>query len=218
MGSRGSSSGVQPKSFNGARDANRFFGSTSGKWRQWWNGLEQDEQSAIMAYTGSAYGGINRFLRHGGASSPTLQRRINGISDALNKSELRKDIVVYRGTTKSFFAGKDHSLEELQEMGKYKISFVDKGFSSAAVTEGRAWKHKGYILEIHVPKGKGRGSWVDPISQNRGEQEFLLQKNMMYTITGARMSDDGHTPIVSVKVNTKWNGGQNAVKKVTKVG
>ena len=56
---------------------------------------------------------------------------------------------------------------------------TDKGFMSSAVTEADAWF--GVKYKIYVPKGVS-GMYVDPISRNSGEREFLFNADTQFIV------------------------------------
>ena len=80
----------------------------------------------------------------------------------------------------------------------------DKGIMSTAVTAGAMWDKSGGNIgyEIEVPKGRGRGFFVDPISAHHGEQEFTLKPGTHFKITGAYTDTHGNV-ICKLRVLTK---------------
>lgn len=195
MGGRGANGIGNAVSFSSKREANTFFGVNKGDFKDWVNNLSGKEQTALDSYTVSGYAQINRTLRNDGYSKAPqhIQNSIDEIKNAISRFELKQDIVVYRGVDDNFLGG-NYSSKDIQTtlIGK---TITDKAFSSCSVLRKGAFDRP-YVLEIRVPRGKGRGAYIDPISTGKGEGEFLLQMNTSFKITGAR--DDGKKIVVQV--------------------
>ena len=165
------------------------FDSSYQNWRKQINSSEKNE---IEEYTGSGYVSINGVLRE--TSNPPSQvkdsylARADNISSALSKFELNDNIVVFRGVNLDAFglSGGDDMFSTATEKGMKALvgtTFVDKGFMSTSAVKSAAFNSKDARISINVPKGKGRGAWVKPLSTYSYENEFLLQKGSGLKIT-----------------------------------
>ena len=178
------------KKFSSASDANKFWGVgvNGSDWQNWKDNLNGREKGGITRYTGSWYGSMNNHLRLGDSASADVLKAIDGTRSAIAKANLNQDIVVYRGCSSKIFGG-NKSIAELKAMANNNEVLHDKGFGSSAITMDKAWGSKGYVMEIHVPAGQGRGQWVAPMSSHTHEDEYLIHDNAHYIVTGARMEN-----------------------------
>lgn len=188
------------KQFTGANDANKFFGVgvKGSDWQNWKDNLTGREQGGITRYTGSWYGSMNNHLRLGAPATADVLKAIDGTRSAIAKATLNQDIVVYRGCSSKIFGG-NKSLAELQAMAKNGAYLTDAGFGSSAITMDKAWGSKGYVLEIRVPAGQGRGQWVAPMSSHKSEDEYLIHDSAIYKMVSARMEQGKKVVVVEMK-------------------
>lgn len=136
------------------------------------------EQSALKAYTGSAYSEINGALRNGKAASPTTQARINAIDKAFTKSVAKTDVVLMRGLAPA--AVNKYIAEGNFAVGK---TMIDKGYASTTSNYGTAkgFSQGGYQMVIRVKKGQAVAP-LEQLSKYSGEKEFLLPRNTAFQI------------------------------------
>ena len=188
-GGGGSKSVVVYKEMNAQYEADSLFADSYDNWGHQIDGSEKDE---IQNYTGSAYVSINEILRE--ISNPPSQvkdsylAKADSISSAISKFELTENIVTYRGVNLDAFglSGGDDMFSTATEKGMKALvgtTFVDKGFMSTSAVKSSAFNSKDARISINVPKGKGRGAWVKPLSIYTHENEFLLQKGSGLKIT-----------------------------------
>lgn len=166
-----------------------------GKWDQ---ETTSQETVAIMNYCGPDYSGINGLLRHemtenqvklwDNTGTSKIADMITNMDSAISKFELPEDIKVFRTC-------ENDVLEKLE--AKIGSTFHDDGFVSTSVV--REKQASGNIfMEISVPKGKGVGAWVSPISGKPEEYEFLLNRGTDFTVTD--ISRDGVDTVIKMKV------------------
>ena len=89
----------------------------------------------------------------------------------------------------------DGYLPILQELKAMQGAIVrDNGIMSTAVTRSGAWSSSGGNIgyEVSIPKGRGRGIFIDPISEYSGEQEFMVARGTEFKITGAYKDTHGN--------------------------
>lgn len=190
----------------GNKESYKYFGVgvDGSPYENWVKGLSDDEVKGIAVYTGSYYQDINEYLRGvdykgnpNGKSYDTLAKdaqtsnkakklldAVNNIDTALKSGrfELQEDIITYRGSSTKFFNGLTNvnSIDDLQKFIGAKIT--DEGIGSSAASKRKAWS-KSCLIEMKFPKGKKvNGAYVDPISSNSGEDEFLIGRNAQYRI------------------------------------
>lgn len=199
-GGGGGASTVVYSTFNTENEADTAFGASYQQWRKQINSSEKNE---IEGYTGSGYVAINGVLR--GKVNPTPEAKLayleeaKQVSSALSKFELNDNIVVFRGVQLDAFGlvGGSKIFSAETEKGMKALvgtTFVDKGFMSTSAVKSSAFNSKDARISINVPKGKGRGAWVKPLSIYSHENEFLLQKGSGLKITKVEKVD-GHWEI-----------------------
>ena len=88
----------------------------------------------------------------------------------------RSEIMTIRGMNGSPFRDLDNITPN--DVGK---SYTVPNYFSTSPGGGE-FKGKNHILHILVPKGKGLGAYVAPISEFPVEREFLLKRNGRYLI------------------------------------
>ena len=211
MGGRGTSSGVggSSRSFNTMNQANDFFGvgQGDGMFPEWERAVPDDEKESAILYTKQAYIPMNKLLREGEAAfqkwlethhdsyfhgdAALIREHAARIERAMDKFNLTENITVWRGGSNRLVGGAT-TVEELKAMVGSVVH--DNGVMSTAVTRGGMWdksggKNIGY--EIEVPKGRGRGVFIDPVSAHKGEQEFMVRPGTKFKITGAYTDTHG---------------------------
>ena len=182
MAKRGGASG---KSSGGGARANRkevttdykevtndkIFDKAASDWRGEMTG---DEHDIVVSYTDTFYSRVNYDLRWDNYED--FGEEISLLDSAISKFNLTNDIVVFRGVSKSAFGGSPPQVGSV---------ISDKAFLSTTVSKTTAQSFgNGYVLKINVPKGKGKGAYVDSISYHKGEREFLMPRNTKLKITG----------------------------------
>lgn len=184
---------------NPSRSGKRNTPQDSEYWiENWTDKLTMAETEAIEEYTGSLYQVINPPMYTYGESivSPRRFMAINvkqyeAIDSAIAKAENKTEIIAKRGMNGSPF--KD--LKEITDADVGKSYTVPNYFSTS--TGGDEFSGE-YTLHILIPKGKGIGAYVDPISKNQGETEFLIKRNARYLIE--KVSDNGRKKHVWLRV------------------
>ena len=165
---------------------------------RWISSLTDDEQWSITNYCGEDFADINNYLR--GKIKPKKNRKseldetIQNIDSAINKFELTENIQVERGVgtgiidrlTEKYNVSKD----ELQNLIGKVIS--EPGYSSTtALCGGLVANNHPVIMQINVPKGMGRGAYVNSLAGlfQDDEYEFLLKRNASFTIADINQED-----------------------------
>ena len=151
--------------------------------KEWISRLTEDESEVVRRYTGSLYDHLNPPLYTYGDEIESPQRFLatdvknyEALDKAIAKAENKTEIMAIRGMNGSPF--KD--LEEITPEDVGKSYTVPNYFSTS--TGGSQFRGKDHVLHILVPKGKGLGAYVAPISEYPNEREFLLKRNGRYLI------------------------------------
>lgn len=154
--------------------------SMFGKWR---DGLTMEQERAINNYSGDDYSGINGYLRHemtkkqveswDALSNMPLSEMIRNIDDALDEFELDAPIKVFRTC-------ENDVLRNLNlDVG---AKFRDDGFVSTSVLNKKVASGN-IVMEINIPKGKGHGAWINPLSGAEDEEwEYLLPRGSEFKV------------------------------------
>ena len=157
-------------------DAEQWHLAHSFDWDRWRNLLNDLERRGIIDYTGHWFSTINTNLREGKPSSAEVQQRIDGATSGLSKWVAAQDVITFRGAnyhwTANLLGGTEAQLSDPAFLrSKIGKMVTDKGFMSAGTHEDSAWAADvRYTILTH--KGVN-GMYVDSISRNPGEYEFL---------------------------------------------
>lgn len=190
-------------------DARSFFGveRANGMYQQWVRSITPQERDALEAYTGdNIYDKINAALRDDEEEfesiDPRLLRQIESIDRAIAKFDLKKSVTVYRWSTNDLVGGLN-TAEAINK--KLKGRYVqDEGFVSTTAVSGQEFN--GNIkYKIMVPRGKGRGAFIAPLSQYEGESEFVINRGTYFKVNGATTNKRGEITVELLVVDKpKW--------------
>lgn len=164
---------------------------TDGKYGEFMRELTAEEKKSVKHYSGTGHMDMNRYLRQGilrdenNPMNTDIFDQIADIENVMANYELKNPIKVYRRMGR-----------ELEQMYNFEdligATINDKGFTSSMVIDDFIYNTRPIKWEIKIPAGKGRGAYIDELSQYKGhEAEFLIKKDGNYLITGMR---DGVMP------------------------
>lgn len=150
--------------------------------------MTEDSRGAIDAYTGDAYVDLNDWLRTGMEDEDDWLESLTADIDAgIASFDLKQDISVLRGTSTGVL--KDLGLHVDNIVGEklwdpaYLSSTLAKSvandFADIAVSNSGGRR---VFLQLDIPAGKGRGAFVDSISANSGELEFLIKRDAQFEV------------------------------------
>ncbi len=154
----------------------------------WASSLTEDQRGAIDAYTGDIYAELNGWLRSGMESEDDwLESLTSDIDSALASFTLSQDISVLRGTSTEVL--KELGLTVDKAVGKtlwdpaYLSSTIAKSVADdfADMAVGTSGGQRVFI-QFDIPAGEGRGAFVDSISANSGELEFLIRRDAQFEV------------------------------------
>ena len=158
--------------------------------------LNDNEKKAFNKYTMEGYYDINRILTFPDKKDIDLisyrnlddaKIDIGYIDDVMNKSKIKDDIVVYKGTNSVFY---ENAIKNNKKEFEIPVYFSTSGNESIAQDferrlsqKGKYIGHYGAVLEIHVPKGT-KGLYLgDTYNENYvNEFEIVLNRNLKYKI------------------------------------
>lgn len=152
----------------------------------------EKELDGLKGYTGSDYKYINKYLRdpanrreYNEEETQYIEKQIKSIKEALGKTSLEQNVMVFRGTDRNEINGITGldvvglSAEEIKEkiVGK---TYVKKDFTSTSINKKRAEtftsKDQKVLFNIILPE-KSQALYLQKISEFKTEQEILIQNN-----------------------------------------
>lgn len=165
-----------------------FQEQSSSMFEKFYVNLDNEERKAIRTYTSSEYKRINSYLRGLSSDDAETLKDIANISKAIEKFDLTENIKVQRYSTRDILKGLD-----LNDPASLKGKVIkDNAFLSTTTMvrkeDDAPFGKVRYIID--VPKGKGRGAYIAPISQYDTESEFLLKKGSCFVIKKAEYDED----------------------------
>ena len=149
--------------------------------------LSNEEKEIIADYSGDRYSDINEYLRNGDTSDENYSKRgIQTLDNVIDKFELKDPITVYRAISPAIAE-------------KIKNTYTDKAFQSTTVDpnmlKNDTNRNNKSLLILNIPKGKGRGAYINEHSLYQDkEHEFLLKRNSTFKVR-KRETKNGKTII-----------------------
>lgn len=146
-----------------------------------YEGLKAGQKSSIRAYTGSAYGDINNYLR--GKStyvSESTLTHVKNMDAGIATSKAKADFVVMRGLAPK-------AVNQYIAAGNFEVgkTMIDTGYVSTTsqhhTASGFKGGSEGYHMVIRVKKGQSIAP-VNDFSKNSGEGEFIMPRNSAFQI------------------------------------
>ncbi|WP_143461388.1 ADP-ribosyltransferase [Levilactobacillus enshiensis] len=147
--------------------------------KAWAGKLSAKQVKVVGDYTGDAYEQMNAALRNPAKqASKKTQRRVQSLQTSLKTFKLTKPLTVYRGTSKLGL-----KLSVGKQAVKPGVVYQDAAFSSTSLntTIAKRFASK-VILKINLPVGY-HGAYIDPLSVNKGEKEYLLNPGAKLVVT-----------------------------------
>ena len=153
------------------------------------DGISDSELESLRYYTGYGYGGVNNYLRTGTSyftEPEELMRHADNISGVLRRNSCPDNIVCLRGIGKEALgdefanmSGFDflqikNNIESNKNMFVGKV-YTDKGFMSTTVDTGIKMTTDA-VLKIKVDKGHVGGAFLEKVTTNATELEYLLDR------------------------------------------
>lgn len=193
---KGSKIPAEYKTFKTGEDANSAFyyddekmgllAKKNSSYGQWQKSLSSDEKEAISAYAGSYYQDINDHLRgivdlSADKNIPTI---VKDLDSTISKFPLNKDITVFRGVNIDAVENllKENKISKYSDLvGK---TYKDNGYmSTSAIKNIEQFGSKKVQMELQIPKGIGKGAYINELSGFTDEEyEFLLKRGSEFEI------------------------------------
>lgn len=179
-----------PMNFESPDEVREWIGEDDFNWIR---ELTDDERDAVKEYTSIGYSGVNRYLRGQDEATPEDLKLIQELDKSIEKFTLKDDIVVYRNVSRNALPPYGYDIMDL--IGK---EYNDKGFmSTSLITEGAFSRHD-IMLKILVPKGKGRGAYINELSFFKDEEyEFLIKRDAKFKINEV---ESGRMTVLSLEM------------------
>lgn len=169
---------------------------TMRKWcDDWLQKITEEEERAVVMYTGSTYKSMNAYLKGLKTAEDVGQRIIKYVdwcASALEKASTPRDMIVRRGDNYNMLKdlGIDFSKGNLENI---KGSMVESKAFLSTSSDPRGGFDKDIEYVVKVPKGS-QGMYVDSISQNEGEKEFLLNRGGKFIVEDVEYYSDNKSP------------------------
>lgn len=165
----------EPIRFESSEDVKKWIGVDDVEWIKL---LDQNEIDAVKDYSSIGYSEVNRYLRGQKERTTEALHLINGLDGAINKFNLKDDIIVYRNVGRDALPPHGYDIMELKGM-----EYSDKAYMSTSVLKDGAFSTHDIMFEIVVPKGKGNGAYINEISSFKDiEYEFLIKRGAKFII------------------------------------
>lgn len=180
--------------FASQNDASLWHEQNSFDWDQWDHLLSDAERDGIRSYTGIWYSAMNTMLREGKPSAANVQKFIDGATSGLAKWQTAHDMVTFRGAnlhwTANLLGGTETQMSDAAFLqSRIGMIVTDKGFMSTGTHQDSAWRAD-VKYTIFARKGV-QGMYVDPISRNKGEYEFLFNRDTEFKVHMIRTNSSG---------------------------
>jgi len=175
------------------------------KYGAWAASLTDGEKSAIHTYTSGKFDRMNKALRTDSVEASGWGNEIKACGAALMRGKTPHAMTVTRGVS-----GSSQAMAALWEIATHQENrgktFTDKGFGSTEVS-GIFTYGGSFRLTIHLPKG-APGGYVDSISANQGEREFLLPPYCHFIIKSAHVDAKGKQHVELEFLKCTWLEGK----------
>ena len=177
--------------------------------------LSADQVKSVREYTGVGYTGVNQILRHGAidgldasqmeaqyydSTMKAVEKRVNNITDSLDKMTLGYDALTFRGVEPSSRTGRG-ILDAWKKGSLPGLSIEDQGFVSTSLSKstaegfgaaGMPGKIQGILMKVKTPKEtKAMSVELPELSTNSGENEIIFQRETKFTVEKAVRIADG---------------------------
>ena len=177
--------------FDNGMAANQYFRDVEEKWLK---SLDADAKKILNEYTNELYYNLNAYLR-GFPSNYNLNRgEIEKIDSAIDNFVLKDPITVYRAVTSS------------KELAGTTLKKGDqiywKAYTSTSMDKEAVNGEQYMLYEIEVPQGKGKGAYINSLSEYKDiEYEFLLKRDTTAEVTD--VIEENGKKIIKLKVVEK---------------
>lgn len=186
-------------STKGSRNTTQKTKELKAAGKKWAKGLSHSQVKAIRYYTNNGYHQINTALREPNKkASAKVNASIKAINASLQSFKLTQPVTIYRGISKEGLA-KSLGGKTLRLGRQYQ----DPAYSSCTLSQMTAlgFSPQHVVLKINLPVGY-HGAYIDPVSTNVGEKEYLLASHTKLIVTKIQNAKS----IVHTVTTTKQKG------------
>lgn len=181
-------------------------GDSWGKenYSDWSNKLTPNELADVNDYMRGGYTAINNYLISNGPvnnPNPELDSKVNNIENALKRTPIPSNLIVYRRsgpqefgltlTSPEYDFNKIENIDAFKEKWEGKIitypNFISTSIGSVNMS---AFAKRKIILRINIPKGSP-GAYLSAIPGYAGEYEVLLNHGSKFKINKVDSYKDG---------------------------
>lgn len=160
-----------------ATPADKVVNLLRSDFKEWRRNLSEFEEKAVRRYTYNSkdtkgnelFRRLNEMLRGQRPYDETLDRYSKGISQAIKKGGLKRDVICYRSTDIPTYVNK-----------KVGEIFREPQFISTSVTKKGALNRK-YKIIIYSKKGT-RAAYIESLSSYKKQRELLIDKNTIFRV------------------------------------
>ena len=189
------------QAFESKKAAREYFKERAEKWEA---SLSDDERVSVKGYTDRTYDMINTYLRNPkearyfrSFNQASVEKQIREIDSAIEKFELDDDIKTYRGTNLIEFGRDIYSADDLESLVGKEITMKGYSSTSTEISVAEDDFDGEVLIEYTVPKGRGRGAYMDYITvidnvpDSDRESEFMLKRDSQIIIDEIKTREDG---------------------------
>lgn len=170
-----------PKGYRIISDGEEGDATLRAEYKPWLDSLSKEEKHALGVYYGAGAGRINTTLRLGAELENYDRLTTKFIDQALDKSEVPENLVVFRGM---YHPGLSKAIDRGKAMD---MIVTEKGYTSTTTSKKIAREKftipddDSIIAEIRLPKGT-KGGLISPDYSE--ENEILLPKGTQFRVVG----------------------------------
>lgn len=156
--------------------------------------LTPAQRDALKEYTLSDYEELNAYLRGQKLQPPAIARAKQALAPldtimAKDDFVVDRPLILHRG-----LSNPDDYLVRTDAAKLVGATFTDGAFVSTTTGKVDPYFATKATVEIHIPAGV-RGVYVDSLSGNAGEREFLLNRGIAFDVVKVAVDDKGHRTI-----------------------
>lgn len=147
--------------------------------------VSKKDKQILATYTKDGYKEINKYIRNKSELNTELQTKVDKLDKLFENSELRDNIVTYRGVSNHFIENNkifDNPGSEI-ELISFTSTSIDPYQASKFARDG------GRMFEIQLPAGTKALYLGNENSQLGHEKELIVNRNTKYEVGETRIAD-----------------------------
>jgi len=177
-----------------------------------WN-PDKKEKDTLERYQGSEHEDINGYLtdklkpEYAGRTDPYLEKKVENIRSALDKTDLKVGVISHRGTQARELGIPIEDLEisvgQKVDLPRFLSTSINDNVAHnfASRAKGNHWKDRPLMMKIHVPKGTKAG-YLNPVNPDGpvDEMELLIKNGYKAIIKGFNPKNRFGYPEVEIEI------------------